>query len=300
MSVRTVPSGDVELWSDDFGDPADPALLLVMGGNLSAFGWPDEFARRLADGGRHVIRYDHRDTGRSTTRDFAEHPYGFDELAADAVAVLDGWGVERAHVVGLSMGATIVQVLALNHPERVSSLTMMLGGGLDIDFDANIELTMRGEPTPDGLPGPRPEFMEALALMAEPAEGREAEVAKRVRKWRLLSGTGVPFDDAEYARWEERAIDHAGGALTEPHAHYSLTLPPPDRAAGLRRVTAPALVIQAENDPIAPPPHGKHLAGLFPAARLVQIPGMGHGLPSSVHGPVAEAVLEHTGSGQRP
>ncbi|MFD0549722.1 hypothetical protein ACFQ0X_11350 [Streptomyces rectiviolaceus] len=74
MSERMVPSGDVELWSDDFGDPSHPAVLLVMGGNLSALGWPDEFARRIADGGRHVIRYDHRDTGRSTTRDFAENP----------------------------------------------------------------------------------------------------------------------------------------------------------------------------------------------------------------------------------
>ncbi|MFC9128847.1 alpha/beta fold hydrolase [Streptomyces sp. NPDC057099] len=296
MSERIVPSGDVELWSDDFGDPADPALLLVMGGNLSALGWPDEFARRLADGGLHVIRYDHRDTGRSTTRDFAAHPYGFGELAADAVAVLDGWGVDRAHVVGLSMGATITQVVALDHHDRLSSLTMLLGGGLDIDFDANIERVMRGEPTLDGLPGPQQPFLDALALMNQPAEGRAAEVAKRVSKWRILSGTGVPFDDAEYARWEERAIDHAGGALAEPYAHYSLTLPPPARAAELRDVTVPTLVIQAEHDPIAPAPHGKHLAGLIPTARLAEIPGMGHALPSSVHGPLAEVILAHTRS----
>ncbi|MFC9745656.1 anthracycline biosynthesis tailoring methylesterase RdmC [Streptomyces niveus] len=296
MSVRMVPSGDVELWSDDFGESSDPALLLVMGGNLSALGWPDEFARRLADGGRHVIRYDHRDTGRSTTRDYAENPYGFDELAADAVAVLDGWGVRRAHIVALSMGTTIAQVIALNHQERLSSLTMMLGGGLDIDFDGNIERTMRGEPTPDGLPGPRQAFLDALALMTQPAEDRAAEVAKRVSKWRILSGTAVPFDDEEYARWEERAIDHAGGVITEPYAHYSLTLPPAARAAELRHVTVPTLVVQAEHDPIAPPPHGKHLAGLFPSARLVELPGMGHALPSSVHGPLADVILDHTRS----
>lgn len=294
MSERTVPSGDVELWSEDFGDPSHPALLLVMGGNLSAFGWPDEFAQRLADGGLHVIRYDHRDTGRSTTRDFAENPYGIDELAADAVAVLDGWGVDRAHVVGLSMGATITQVIALNHQDRLSGLIMMLGGGLDIDFDGNIERAMRDEPTPDGLPGPQQPFLDALALMTRPAEDRTAEVAKRVSKWRILSGTAVPFDEDEYARWEERSIDHAGGVITEPYAHYSLTLPPASRAAELRDVTVPTLVIQAEHDPIAPAPHGKHLAGLIPTAQLVQIPGMGHALPSSVHGPLVEAILDHT------
>ncbi|MFD0549721.1 alpha/beta fold hydrolase [Streptomyces rectiviolaceus] len=206
---------------------------------------------------------------------------------------MDGWGIERAHVVGLSMGATIAQVIALNHHDRLSALTMMLGGGLDIDFDGNIERAMRGEPTPDGLPGPQQPFLDALALMTRPAEDRAAEVAKRVSKWRILSGTAVPFDDDEYARWEERAIDHAGGVITEPYAHYSLTLPPPSRAADLRDVTVPTLVIQAEHDPIAPAPHGKHLAGLIPTARLVQIPGMGHALPSSVHGPLAEAILGH-------
>lgn len=296
MSERMVPSGDVELWSDDFGDPSNPALLLVMGGNLSALGWPDEFAARLADGGLHVIRYDHRDTGRSTTREFAERPYGIDELAADAVAVLDGWGVDRAHVVGLSMGVTIAQVIALNHHDRLSGLVMMLGGGLDIDFDGNIERAMRGEPTLDGLPGPQQPFLDALTLMTRPAEDREAEVAKRVSKWRILSGTAIPFDDAEYARWEERAIDHVGGVITEPYAHYSLTLPPTSRAAELRKVTVPALIIQAEHDPIAPAPHGKHLAGLIPTARLVQIAGMGHALPSSVHGPLAEVILDHVRS----
>ncbi|MFF3756994.1 alpha/beta fold hydrolase [Streptomyces sp. NPDC002185] len=293
MPERLVPSGDVDLWSDDFGDPADPALLLVMGGNLSAYGWPDEFARRLADGGLHVIRYDHRDTGRSTTRDFAEHPYGFDEMAADAIAVLDGWGVDRAHVLGLSMGATICQVIALDHHDRLLSLALMLGGGLDIDFDDNIERVMRGEPTADGLPGPQPPFLEALALMSQPAEGRAEEIDKRVRKWRVLNGDAVAFDDAEYALWEERAVDHAGGALAEPYAHYQLTLPPLARAAELARVTVPTLVIQAERDPIAPPPHGKHLAGLIPSARLVEIPGMGHALPSSVHEPLAGALLAH-------
>ncbi|GAA2719515.1 MULTISPECIES: alpha/beta hydrolase [Streptomyces] len=296
MTERIVPSGDVELWSDDFGDPSAPALLLVMGGNLCAHGWPAEFARRLADGGHHVIRYDHRDTGRSTTRDFTAHPYGFGELAADATSVLDGWGVRAAHVVGLSMGATIAQVMALDHPDRLLSLTLMLGGGLDIDFDANIELTLRGEPTPDGLPGPRQEFLDALALMSEPTEDREQEVAKRVRKWQILSGPGVPFDVDEYRRWEERAIDHVGGRLAEPHAHYALTLPPASRAGELRGITVPTLVVQAENDPIAPPPHGKHLAGLIPTARLVEIPGMGHALPSSVHPPLAEAILAHTRS----
>jgi 10-carbomethoxy-13-deoxycarminomycin esterase/esterase len=293
MTERLISSGDVKLWSDDFGDPADPAVLLVMGGNLGAHGWPDEFARRLAAGGHHVIRYDHRDTGRSTTRDFAEHPYGFEDLAADAIAVLDGWGVQRAHVVGLSMGATIAQVIALDHHDRLSALTLMLGGGLDIDFDDNIDRAMRGEPAKDGLPGPQQPFLDVLAMLQEPVEGRAAELDRRVRKWQILFGTELPFDPDEYRRWEERSIDHAGGTLTEPYAHHCLTLPV-SRAPELSRVSVPTLVIQAEKDPIAPPPHGAHLAGLIRSARLVVVPGMGHALPSAVHETLAGHIGAHT------
>ncbi|MFI7306663.1 P450-derived glycosyltransferase activator [Micromonospora aurantiaca] len=292
MTERVATAGDVRIWSQDFGDPADPALLLIMGGNLSAYGWPDEFVETLAAGGLHVIRYDHRDTGRSTRRDYGEHPYTYDDLAADAVAVLDAWDVEAAHVLGLSMGASLAQVMALNHPDRVRSLTLMLGGALDVDFDAGIEAAFRGESTVDGLPVPTQRFLDMLAHVQQPATDRESMLAKQVGKWRLLNGDGVPFDEAEYRTWEERAMEHAG-TWEEPIAHYLVGLPPRSRGAELRGLDVPTLVIQAPNDPAAPPPHGRHLADLIPRARLVEIKGMGHALPSAVHRPLADAVLAH-------
>ncbi|MEE3921348.1 alpha/beta fold hydrolase [Micromonospora sp. BRA006-A] len=265
---------------------------MIMGGNLSAYGWPDEFVETLAAGGLHVIRYDHRDTGRSTRRDYGEHPYTYDDLAADAVVVLDAWDVEAAHVLGLSMGASLAQVMALNHPDRVRSLTLMLGGALDVDFDAGIEAAFRGESTVDGLPVPTQRFLDMLAHVQQPATDRESMLAKQVGKWRLLSGDGVPFDEAEYRTWEERAMEHAG-TWEEPIAHYLVGLPPRSRGAELRGLDVPTLVIQAPNDPAAPPPHGRHLADLIPRARLVEIKGMGHALPSAVHRPLADAVLAH-------
>ncbi|MEW2353527.1 alpha/beta hydrolase [Spirillospora sp. NPDC029432] len=295
MTERTVAANDVELWSEGFGDPRNPSILLIMGGNLSAMGWPAEFVELLAAGGYHVIRYDHRDTGRSTWRDFSEHPYDFDDLAADAVAVLDGWEIEAAHIVGLSMGTTIAQVMALDHPKRLRSMSVMLGGALDIDFDTNLERAMAGEASLEGYPLPRQVFLDMLQMMSRPAEGREAVLDQRVTKWQMLFGDELPFDRAEYRRWEERAIEHAG-SLAEPTAHYTVSLPPTSRGAELAGVTVPTLVIQAMNDPIAPPPHGRHLADLIPGARLVEIPGMGHALPGSVHEPLSRAILAHVRS----
>ncbi|MEV4754155.1 alpha/beta fold hydrolase [Micromonospora sp. NPDC049559] len=292
MSERMVRVGELRLWTQDFGDPGHPTVLLIMGGNLSAYGWPDEFVELLVAGGLHVIRYDHRDTGRSTHRDFDEHPYGCADLAADAVAVLDGWGVDAAHVVGMSMGTTIAQVVALDQPKRLRSLTVMLGGALDNDFGVAIECAMAGTPTPDGLPAPTQRFLDMLALVSQPAEGEEAVVEQRVAKWRLLSGDDDSFDPDEFRRWERRAIAHAG-TWQEPTAHYRVTLPPLSRGAELRNLTVPTLVIQAPLDPAAPPPHGQHLVDLIPTARLVEIPGMGHALTSAIQPALADAIIAH-------
>ncbi|MFH0520360.1 alpha/beta fold hydrolase [Streptomyces sp. M41] len=292
MTQRVVTSKDVELWSEDFGDPADPTLLLVAGGNLTALSWPAEFVELLVAGGLHVIRYDHWGVGRSTGWDPAERPYGYLQLAADAVAVLDGWGVERAHFVGMSMGAVLCQLVALDHPQRMLSMSMMLSGALDVDFPGNIRRAMTGEPSADGLPLPQERFLKALAVMNEDAAGPEAELDRRIRRWKLFSGDEVPFGEADFRRWEQQAIDHSG-SLTEPQAHYAVQPPPRERAPELRDVRVPTQVIQAMQDPIAPPPHGRHLADQIPGTELVEIEHMGHALPAAVHRPVTEALLRH-------
>ena len=120
-----VRSGPVRLWTQRFGRPADPAVLLVMGTSTQGIGWPDELVEALVNSGRQVIRFDHRDTGRSDSVDFATHPYALADLAADAAAVLDGHGVTAAHIVGASLGAAIGQWLAVHRQARVRTLTAM-------------------------------------------------------------------------------------------------------------------------------------------------------------------------------
>lgn len=286
---------DVELWSESLGDPAHPTVLLIMGANASAMAWPDELVAMLVAGGRRVIRYDHRDTGRSTRRDFERHPYAVADLARDAMAVLDDHDVERAHVVGMSMGGTIGQILALDHRARLRTLTVMMTAALDVDFVGNIRRALAGEGAPDGLPTPDARVLRVLAGRSRTGADREAEIARRVEEWRVLSGGVLPFGEEDFRRWEARAIDHAG-TLAPATAHAFATPFTTARGAELRGVTTPTLVIQGELDPLNPPPHGRHLAGLIPGARLVEIAGLGHALPAAIHRRLAELVLAHSGA----
>ena len=219
---------DVRLWVQDIGDRASSPLLLVMGANASGLIWPDRFLASLAEH-HHVIRYDHRDTGRSTWA-FDDRPYAVADLAGDAVAVLDALGVERAHVVGMSMGGTLVQLLLLDHPERLLSATVVctsaLRSGLapgDIEYEP-------------GLPDPDPRLLALWERMAD-SRDREAEIAWRVEHWRLLNGEAVPFDAETFRRLEEGAIDHAG-RHDNPAAHARAAQTGLDRGAELAGVRA--------------------------------------------------------------
>ncbi len=290
---KCIRANGIALWTEGFGDPSDAPLLLIMGANASAMYWPEEFIALLVRGKRYVVRYDHRDTGRSTKRDFEAHPYSVEDLAYDALAVLDGYGFDSAHIVGLSMGGTIGQILALEYPRRVRSLTVTMTAALDVDFVGNVGRALRGEPSPDGLPTPDPRVLEVLARRGTPSPDRDAEIARRVFEWRVLSQDELPFFEEEYRRLEERAIEH-DGTLVQPSAHARITPFPIERGREIHRVTRPTLVIQGSKDPLNPPPHGQHLAEMMPHARLVEVRGMGHALSPALYGQLARLILEHT------
>ncbi len=277
------------LWVEEVGGRSAPPLLLIMGANAGAMGWPDPLVDLLARRHR-VIRYDHRDTGRSTWA-FDTHPYAVRDLAEDAVAILDALEVDRAHVVGMSMGGTLLQLLLLDHPERLHSATVFatsaLGAGLaDPDGRAS------------GLPGPDPRL---LALWREMAAERnyEAEIAWRIEHWRILNGNVLPFDPGEVRALEERAIAHAG-TFRNPAAHAAADQSGLNRAEELATIDVPTLVIEAPEDPINPPPHAEHLAATIRGARREVLPGMGHALPRTVLEPLAAMITAHTAAVDGP
>nr|WP_275423129.1 MULTISPECIES: alpha/beta fold hydrolase [unclassified Modicisalibacter] len=265
---------------------------MVSGANASALMWPDEFVDLLVSKGYRVIRYDHRDTGRSTFIEFDSDPYAVEDLASDAVSILDAWEVDKAHVVGLSIGATLGQVLALDHSDRLYSLTLMCGAALDVDFVGNIGRAFSGESSPDGLPLPNKAVLEALSERATPSESMEEELDRRVKEWGLLSGKKLEFDAADFRLREQRCIDHAG-TWVQPGNHAMATPVPLSRGRELGKVSVPVLVIQGAEDPLNPPPHGKHIADLLPNGRLVEIDGLGHCLPKALLPRIADEIAHH-------
>jgi pimeloyl-ACP methyl ester carboxylesterase len=271
---------DVEICSETFGKRDDPAVLLIMGAMASMLWWPDEFCRRLADAGRFVIRYDNRDTGRSTGYEPGTATYTGDDLAADAVSVLDEHGVERAHVVGMSVGGGIAQVVALAYPDRVASVTA-------------ISTTAVGEENPD-LPGPTAEYTEhAAAFENLDWSDTQALADLIVEDARQLSGTRHPFDEAAsrelVARDLERAIDPR-----RLQNHGSIGGDEKRWAGRVGEIAAPLLVIHGTADPLFPHPLGAALAEAVPGATLVTIEGGGHELHENDWDQMLDAIARHT------
>jgi pimeloyl-ACP methyl ester carboxylesterase len=272
----------IRLWVTEAGDRAAEPLLLIMGANASGLTWPDPLVDALA--ARHrVIRYDHRDTGRSSWA-FDTTTYSLAQLAEDAVAVLDVLGVARTHVAGMSLGGSLVQLLLVDHPERLLSATLWSTAALG-------SWTPRAGPEASALPGPDPLLLELWEHLTDPRD-REAELEFRVEHWRRLRGAG-PFDPDEFRRQEERMISHAG-RHDSPAAHARADPAGLERAADLNGISTPTLVIDAPQDPVNPPPHAAYLASVIPGAELVTVPGLGHALGSDVLPALTEAILRHT------
>lgn len=182
-TAKTIRTDGIEIATEAFGDPKHPAVLLIMGAMASMLWWPDEFCRQLAGQGRYVIRYDNRDTGLSTTWEPGKPDYTFDDMADDAVRVLDGYGLATAHVAGMSMGGMIAQLVALEHPARVLSLTAISTSPAGVDTSH--------------LPQTTKAYQEHSAEAEGPDwSDRDAVIDYMVKDMRALAGPALPFDEA--------------------------------------------------------------------------------------------------------
>ncbi|WP_440073093.1 alpha/beta fold hydrolase [Streptosporangium sp. OZ121] len=302
---KFVVSGDVRLWTERFGDPRDPAVLLVMGTSTMGMGWPDELVKVLLEGGLHVIRFDHRDTGRSGRVDFATHPYTLADMAGDATAVLDGHGVAAAHVAGASLGGAIGQWLAVHRPERVLTLAAIMTGPMGHSAGPAFARAFAGQdPDPDDLPPPTQRFLQHLVRLAtSPPATREEHIAAGMETWRVLNGDVLPFDEQAARRLVEAASELGGDPRAAANHDLAGKVMTEDRLAPLSAVTAPTLVVHGTEDPLRPLPHGEAVAAQIPNARLVAVPGMGHGFFSPLlPRRVGEIIRDHislAGRGER-
>jgi pimeloyl-ACP methyl ester carboxylesterase len=279
MTEKVVASGDAEICTEAFGEPDHAPVLMIMGAMASMLWWPDGLCAGLARRERFVIRYDNRDTGRSTSYEAGAPPYTVDDLVDDAAAVLDGYGVDRAHVVGMSMGGAIAQLVALEHRPRVASLTAISTSGVD---GADPE-----------LPGPDPEYLEHAAAFEE-LDWSDAEALAEllVRDARQIAGSRHRFDEAAARDLVRRDLRRT--ANPQSLANHGILSGGEGRQDSLADINLPLLVIHGTDDPVMPYAHGVALANSVPGARLVPIEGGGHELHERDWDQIIDALVDHT------
>jgi len=275
----------IQIEYEELGDPKAPPMLLIMGLGAQLITWDDGFCQALVDRGFHVIRYDNRDSGLSDKMEaagpadvmaaYAGNPnpaYTLDDLADDAVGVLDALHIPAAHIVGASMGGFIAQLVAINHPDRTLSLTSIMSG-----------------PGGEDTVNPTPEA--SLVLMRDPGDDRDSIIAARLEGGRILDGVNNPFDEErernKIIRAYERSYYRAGFGR-----QFVAILAAKSRIPALRNVKVPTLVVHGIDDPLVPIENGRLVAEAVPGARLIELEGTGHNLPDQHWARVADAIAE--------
>lgn len=283
MSVQTVPANGIEIGYETFGSASGRPLLLVMGLGTQMLAWHDDLCADLVGRGFFVVRYDNRDIGLSThltdapppdvlaafSGDFSSASYRLEDMADDAVGLLDALGIGTAHVVGVSMGGMIAQTLAIRHRQRLRSLTSIMS-------------------TP--APSIGAATGEALAvLLAAPATSRQEAIERAIQTYAVIGSPGYPMDEPWLRQIAGQAYDRGydplgvGRQLVAIHASG-------DRSEALRRVRIPTLVVHGENDVLVQVAGGQATAAAIPDAELMVLPGMGHNLPRELWPTILGAI----------
>jgi pimeloyl-ACP methyl ester carboxylesterase len=278
---------------DTFGNPSSPSILLIIGLGGQLIYWDETFCRRLTEAGLHVIRFDNRDAGLSTKFDTAgvldvmdvigkvvsgqkvTPPYTIEDMAADAVGLLDALKIEKAHICGMSMGGMIAQALAIRYPQRTLSLTSIY--------------STTGNPR---LPQPKPEVMRLL--LTPPPQEREPFIQFNLTLFRALTGPRFGMDEEWVRNIMGRAFDRSfypQGTIRQ----LASILTQANRQAALKGLRIPTLVIHGDADPLVPVEAGKETAAAVPEAELKLMKGMGHDLPhGEAWAQIAKDIIVHT------
>ncbi|MFX1327262.1 MAG: alpha/beta fold hydrolase [Promethearchaeota archaeon] len=287
-----VKANNIEIEYDTFGDPSLKPLLMIMGLGAQMIRWDVELCEKLVESGFYVIRFDNRDVGLSTKFDQAGEPdlmkmfmavqkgekieavYTLNDMADDAVGLLDALNIDKAHICGASMGGMIAQVIAYRHPSRVLSLTSI----------------MSSTGNPD-LPQPKPQALQVL--LKPPPEGREAIIEDGVNRMRIIHGSGFPFDEKK-ARESVAAAYDRSNYRPGYSRQLAAILATGNRKSALASIKVPTLVIHGGDDPLVSVEGGTETAEAIPGAELLIIEGMGHSLPIEVWSRLIDAFIKNT------
>jgi pimeloyl-ACP methyl ester carboxylesterase len=279
MESKWIKHNGVSLFSESFGTPGDPPVLLIMGAMSSAVWWAEGFCGQLAALGHYVIRYDHRDTGRSTSYEPGHIQYSVEDLADDAFYVLDSYGIQSAHLVGMSLGGFLAQLMALKHPQRVQSLILIASEPL-----ADSDLA---------IPGIDPSVLEYHAKASDlDWANREAVIEYQVGAWRLLSGSAHPFDESAIRELAGADFDRTPNLMTT--FNHALLQGGEQWFNRLSEIAIPTLIIHGTEDRVLPYAHSLALQAKIQNAVLLSLPGTGHELHRSDWSVILEAIEKQT------
>ncbi len=305
---------EINIWWEDFGDSSNPTVLLIMGANANCMQWPIEFINPLVEAGFHVVRFDNRDVGKSTwlykegfiskiakllplsiskylinfafnvvtddkgnfiaSEQSSKAKYDLSDMAKDAVSLMDHLGIDKAHVVGASMGGMITQVIGLDHPERALSLTpIMSSPGM-----GDPELSTM---TPALIEGMKESFM--MNIQGNYEDGV-------VRIYKELTGSRFPFNEENFREKMKLVMEHGHN----PHSgHGDAVGASPNRRSRLKEINLPTLVIHGTEDAILPLDHGQAIADGIQNSQMMIMEGVGHELPEELNGEVISRLVEH-------
>lgn len=278
MTERIIRFNDVYICTKSFGNIKNPTILLIMGATASMIWWEEEFCNRLSCQGFHVIRYDNRDVGKSITYKYGYPPYTFDDMADDAIHVLDAYKVDKAHIVGLSMGGIIAQIIALKHSSRVLTITLMMTS----NFDSSLPKKNNG-------------VTEALEkLKIKDWENKDDVIECFTKKRKILTGSIYEFNEEKIRRLNEQEFDRASNL--QSMGNHGFIGGWDSYLSRTNEINAPTLVIHGTEDPIILFEHGVHLAKIIPNAVLVSLDGAGHELHFDDWEEIINAISVHAAS----
>lgn len=278
MSEKIVKNKNVEIYTESFGNSEDPCILLIMGASASMVWWDEEFCRMISERKRFVIRYDNRDVGKSTCYEPGKPQYGVMEMAYDAIAILDAYGIRKAHLVGMSLGGMISQIVVITNPERCLTITVISSS----IWDDIPEL---------------PQIDKRIIEYHNSASSidwtdNEAVIKYMVDGWKLLNGSAHKFDEKRAHKLAETEIKRARNLLSM--FNHALLKGGEELYGRSNEIKIPYLIIHGSEDIVLPIEHAVAMNKIIPNSQLIILKGSGHEIHYAEWNKMIELIVEHT------
>lgn len=277
----------LRIWYETFGNRNDPVILLIMGGTCQGIMWPEAFCNKLAAKGFFVIRFDHRDTGQSTS---SKSPmYNLMDMARDTMSILDKLNISSAHLFGASMGGAIAQLIAGNFPSRVKSLILFASSS---DYGVSIDALEGKLSNQSDLSIPSESYLNWIRSLKEKTGNRD-QLELHLEGWRNLNGTVLPFEESLYRNIIKTFLKRQHNSKYIYHHIFALKASLNQLREVHPLIKAPTLIIHGEQDPLFHPDHAKSLAKAIKGSELFMIKEMGHNLHSRYYDEIIDKVITH-------